>query len=88
MEDLFHEIRAWLGATEEEFGWLSPVRAVTESYSCRKPRWAEIEEWRPRVVSKSEHCMKQLLLLMPATFPPFLSLPTRFTHLKALTILV
>ena len=69
MEDLFREFQAWLGATEEELGGLSPPpgRPVADSKSCRKPRWAEVE-WRV-CFSKSEHCMKQLLLLMPATPP-------------------
>ena len=47
MEDLFREFQAWLGATEEELGGLSPPpgRPVADSKSCRKPRWAEVE-WR------------------------------------------
>jgi len=70
MEDLFCEFRAWLGATAEELGGLSPQpgRAVTESKSCRKPRWAEVE-WRVVFQNLNTVYMKQLLLLMPATPP-------------------
>ena len=86
MEDLFREFRAWLGATDEELIGLSPVARESSDREQQlqetKVGWGWMEGcvWNLNTVwSTSTHA---------SNFPRLLSSPTRFTRLKALTVLV